>query len=158
MNNMNWLAVYPEIILVVMACIVAIVDLFVTDPGRRPTYWLTQLTIAVVGAVHLSYFNDGLTVYAMQGMVVPYPMVHLVAFFSCVATIVTLVYARPYAESREMLKGELFTLSLFSLLGINIMLSANNFLVVYLGLELMTLSLYALVALRRDHALSTERR
>ena len=83
-------------------------------------------------------------------------MGHLLAFFACVATLVTLVYARPYAESREMLKGELFTLSLFSLLGLSVMLSANNFLVIYLGLELMSLSLYALVALRRDHALSTE--
>ena len=156
MNNMNWLAVYPEIILLTMACIVALVDLWVTDPGRRPTYWLTQLTIAVVGLVHLSYFNDGLTVYAMQGMVVADPMGHLLAFFACVATFITLVYARPYAESREMLKGELFTLSLFSLLGISVMLSANNFLVIYLGLELMSLSLYALVALRRDHAISTE--
>ncbi|MDN3921630.1 NADH-quinone oxidoreductase subunit NuoN [Roseateles violae] len=156
MNNMNWLAVYPEIILLGMACLVALVDLFVSDPGRRPTYWLTQLTIAVVGVVHLCYFNDGLTVYAMQGMVVADPMGHLLAFFSCIATLVTLVYARPYAGSREMLKGELFTLSLFSLLGVNVMLAANNFLVVYLGLELMTLSLYALVALRRDHAVSTE--
>ena len=156
MNNMNWLAVYPEIILLAMACIVALVDLWVTDPGRRPTYWLTQLTIAVVGLVHLSYFNDGLTVYAMQGMVVADPMGHLLAFFACVATLITLVYARPYAESREMLKGELFTLSLFSLLGISVMLSANNFLVIYLGMELMSLSLYALVALRRDHAISTE--
>jgi NADH-quinone oxidoreductase subunit N len=156
MNNMNWLAVYPEIILLAMACVVALVDLWVTDPGRRPTYWLTQLTIAVVGLMHLSYFNDGLTVYAMQGMVVADPMGHLLAFFACIATIATLVYARPYAESRELLKGELFTLSLFSLLGISVMLSANNFLVIYLGLELMSLSLYALVALRRDHAISTE--
>ena len=156
MNHMNWLAVYPEIILLSMACIIALVDLWVTDPGRRPTYWLTQLTIAVVGLVHLSYFNDGLTVYAMQGMVVADPMGHLLAFFACVATGVTLVYARPYAASREMLKGELFTLSLFSLLGISVMLSANNFLVIYLGLELMSLSLYAMVALRRDHALATE--
>ena len=156
MNNMNWLAVYPEIILLAMACIVSLVDLWVTDPARRPTYWLTQLTLVVVAAVHLSYFNDGLTVYAMQGMVVADPMGHLLAFFACVATIVTLVYARPYAESRDILKGELFTLTLFSLLGVCVMLSANNFLVIYLGLELMSLSLYALVALRRDHAVSTE--
>ncbi|WP_077035025.1 NADH-quinone oxidoreductase subunit NuoN [Pelomonas sp. KK5] len=156
MNAMNWLAVYPEVLLVVMACLIAVVDLFVNDPARRPTYWLSQLTIAVVGVMHLSYFNDGLTVYAMQGMVVADPMGHLLAFMACVATIVTLVYARPYAESRDMLKGELFSLTLFSLLGINVMLSANNFLVVYLGLELMSLSLYALVALRRDHAVSTE--
>ncbi|MCV2368996.1 NADH-quinone oxidoreductase subunit NuoN [Roseateles oligotrophus] len=156
MTNMNWLAVYPEVALLLMACVIAMVDLFVTDPARRPTYWLTQLTLAVVAAVHWSYFQDGQTVYAMQGMVVSDPMGHLLAFFACVATIVTLVYARPYAASRELLKGELFSLSLFSLLGICVMLSANNFLVIYLGLELMSLSLYALVALRRDHALSTE--
>lgn len=153
---MNWLAVYPEILLLTMACVVALVDLWVTDPARRPTYWLTQLTLFVVGAIHLAYFNDGLTVYAMQDMVVADPMGHLLAFFACVAVMVSLVYARPYAESRELLKGELFSLSLFSLLGIFVMLSANNFLVIYLGLELMSLSLYALVALRRDHPVSTE--
>ncbi|MEO5696802.1 MAG: NADH-quinone oxidoreductase subunit NuoN, partial [Burkholderiaceae bacterium] len=69
---------------------------------------------------------------------------------------VSLVYARPYAAERAMLTGELFTLSMFSLLGIGVMLSANNFLVIYLGLELMSLSLYALVAMLRDHADATE--
>ena len=156
MNSFNWLAVYPEIILLTMACVVALVDLWVTDPERRPTYWLTQLTLVVVGAMHLSYFNAGETQTAMQGMVVSDPMGHLLAFFACIATLVTLVYARPYAAERDILKGELFTLSLFSLLGICVMLQASNFLVIYLGLELMSLSLYALVALRRDHVISTE--
>lgn len=156
MNDMNWLAIYPEILLLAMGCIVALVDLWVTDEQRRPTYWLTQLTLAVVGGMHFYYFDIGVTTYAMQGMVVADPMGHLLAGFACVATLITLVYARPYAGVREMLKGELFILSLFALLGISVMLSANNFLVVYLGLELMSLSLYALVALRRDHAVSTE--
>jgi len=156
MNSMNWLSVYPEILLLVMACLVAMVDLFVTDEQRRPTYWLTQLTLVVVGAMHLSYFNEGRIETGMQGMIVSDPMGHLLGFFACVATFVTLVYARPYAGVRDILKGELFTLSLLSLLGIMIMLQANNFLVIYLGLELMSLSLYALVALRRDHAGSTE--
>ncbi|MFN3861072.1 MAG: NADH-quinone oxidoreductase subunit NuoN [Roseateles sp.] len=156
MNDMNWLAIYPEILLLAASCIVALVDLWVTDEQRRPTYWLTQLTLLVVAVMHFSYYDNGLTTYAMQGMVVADPMGHLLAGFACVATMITLVYARPYAASRDMLKGELFTLSLLSLLGINVMLSANNFLVIYLGLELMSLSLYALVALRRDHAVSTE--
>ncbi|MGE5865153.1 MAG: NADH-quinone oxidoreductase subunit NuoN, partial [Rhizobacter sp.] len=78
------------------------------------------------------------------------------AFFAALCTMVSLVYARPYAGERDMLKGELFTLSLFSMLGISVMVSANNFLVMYLGLELMSLSLYALIALRRDHAPATE--
>ncbi|HEY0953951.1 MAG TPA: NADH-quinone oxidoreductase subunit NuoN [Roseateles sp.] len=156
MNDMNWLAIYPEILLLAASCIVALVDLWVTDEQRRPTYWLTQLTLLVVAGMHFSYYGAGQTTYAMQGMVVADPMGHLLAGFACIATMVTLVYARPYAASRDMLKGELFTLSLLSLLGINVMLSANNFLVIYLGLELMSLSLYALVALRRDHAVSTE--
>lgn len=156
MNDMNWLAIYPEILLLAMGCVVALVDLWVTDEQRRPTYWLTQLTLVVVGGMHFHYFDQGITTYAMQDMVVADPMGHLLAGFACLATLITLVYARPYAASREMLKGELFILSLFALLGISVMLSANNFLVIYLGLELMSLSLYALVALRRDHAVSTE--
>eukprot|EP01031_Cornospumella_fuschlensis_P050202 gene50202-61432_t len=119
MNDMNWLAIYPEILLLAMGCVVALVDLWVTDEQRRPTYWLTQLTLVVVAGLHFSYFDAGLTTYAMQGMVVADPMGHLLAGFACVATLITLVYARPYAGVREMLKGELFILSLFSLLGIN---------------------------------------
>ena len=92
----------------------------------------------------------------MQRMVVTDPLGHLLGFFAAVAVMVTLAYARAYAAEREMLKGELFTLSLFSLLGISVMVSANNFLMIYLGLELMSLSLYALVALRRDHPPATE--
>ena len=153
---MNWLAVYPEIVLLTMACVVTMVDLWVSDPMRRPTYWLSQATLAVVAAMHLLYFDGGFTLYGMQNMVVTDPMGHLLGFFACIAVMLTLAYARPYAAERDMLKGELFTLSLFSLLGISVMLSANNFLVVYLGLELMSLSLYALVALRRDHAPATE--
>ncbi len=155
MNNMNWLAIYPELVLLVMACVVAMVDLWVKSPRRTPTYWLTQLTLAVVGGLHLSNV-DAPAIYAMQGMVVSDSLGHLLGFFAALALIVTLVYARPYAAEREILKGEFFTLSMFSLMGINVMLSANNFLVIYLGLELMSLSLYALTAMRRDHAQATE--
>jgi len=153
---MNWLAVLPEIVLLTMACVVAMVDLWVRDPRRTPTYLLTQLSLAVVATLHLSLFNAGETVYAMQRMVVADPMGHLLGFFASVAMMITLAYARPYAAGRDMLKGELFTLSMFSLLGIFVMLGANNFLVIYLGLELMSLSLYALTAMRRDHLDATE--
>ena len=156
MNQMNWLAVYPQILLLTMGCVVALVDLWVTDEQRRPTFWLTQATLAAVALLHLAYFQGGFTLYGMKGMVVTDPMGHLLAFFAAVSVMVTLGYARPYLGSRDMLKGEFFSLSLFMLLGISVMTSANNFLVVYLGLELMSLSLYALVALRRDHAVSTE--
>jgi NADH-quinone oxidoreductase subunit N len=153
---MNWLVVSPEILLLVLACAVALVDLFVTDAKRRPTFWLAQVSLGLVAWLHLRNFDSGATLYAMQNMVVSDPMGHLLAFFATVAVIISIAYAQPYIASRDMLKGEFFTLSMFSLLGISVMVSANNFLVVYLGLELMSLSLYALVAMRRDHAVSTE--
>jgi NADH-quinone oxidoreductase subunit N len=156
MDEMNWLAVFPEIVLLTMALVVAMVDLWVTHPRRTPTYLIAQASLAVVALLHLARFDAGASVYAMQRMVVADPMGHLLGFFATLAVMVSLAYARPYAAQRDMLKGELFTLSMFSLLGICVMLSANNFLVIYLGLELMSLSLYALVALRRDHAPATE--
>ncbi|UUX94163.1 NADH-quinone oxidoreductase subunit NuoN [Aquabacterium sp. J223] len=156
MNPINWLLGSPQILLLVLTCAVALVDLGVTDEKRRPTYWLAQASLAAVAALHLWFFDQGDTVYAMQNMMVIDPLGHLLAFFSTVATMVTLAYAQPYIGAREMLKGEFFSLAMFSLLGVSVMTFANNFLVVYLGLELMSLSLYALVALRRDHALSTE--
>jgi NADH-quinone oxidoreductase subunit N len=156
MKDMNWIAVYPVLLLLVMALVVAMVDLWVTDPKRTPTYLLTQISLAAVAGLHLAYFDAGFTVYGLQRMVVTDPMGHLLGLFAAVSTMITLAYARPYAESRDMLRGELFTLALFSLLGIEVMLAANNFLVIYLGLELMSLSLYALTALRRDNAQATE--
>jgi NADH-quinone oxidoreductase subunit N len=153
---MNWPVVLPEIVLLVMACVIAVVDLWVRDPARRPTFWLTQLTMAVVAALHLLHADSGAVQSAMGGMVVGDPLGHLMAFFACLAMMVTVAYAQPYLASREMLKGEFFTLALFALLGILVMCSAHHFLVLYLGLELMSLSLYALTALRRDHAVSTE--
>jgi NADH-quinone oxidoreductase subunit N len=156
MNAMNWQTVYPEIMLLAMACLVTLVDLWVRDQQRRLTFWLTQATLAVVAFMHMNDFNAGLTLYGMQAMVVADPMGHLLGCFAALAMMVSVAYAQPYLAARDMLKGEFFTLSLFVYLGISVMVSANNFLVIYLGLELMSLSLYALTALRRDHALASE--
>jgi NADH-quinone oxidoreductase subunit N len=156
MNAMNWPTVYPEIVLLAMACLITLVDLWVQDEQRRLTFWLTQATLAAVAFMHLNDFNAGLTLYGMQAMVVADPMGHLLAFFAALAMMVSVAYAQAYLAARNMLKGEFFTLSLFVYLGISVMVSANNFLVIYLGLELMSLSLYALTALRRDHAVATE--
>ena len=156
MNSMNWQVLHPEMLLLAMTCVIAIVDLYTTDPKRRLTFWLSQATLVAVAALHLEAMIDGQSLFGMQGMVVADPLGHLLAFFATVCVIATLAYAQPYIGSREMQKGEFYTLSLFSLLGACVMVSANNFLVVYLGLELMSLSMYALTALRRDHAQSTE--
>ncbi|MBN8502919.1 MAG: NADH-quinone oxidoreductase subunit NuoN [Burkholderiales bacterium] len=156
MNPMNYMAAGPEILLLCAALLIAMVDLWVTDPARRVTYYLTQLTLAAYAALHFVAFGQGGTQMALQGMFSADPMTHLLCAVSALAVFAVLLLSRPYAQARELLKGELFTLSLFMLLGVAIMVGATHFLAIYLGLELMSLSLYALVALRRDHAVSTE--
>ena len=156
-DTASWIAVYPEIVLLTMACVILLADLFVKNPARTATHVLSLLTLAVIAYVHAMYAIDGETHYAFGNMVVSDAMGHWLKCFAAISVGVTLVYARPYAQARGMLRGgEMYTLSLFALLGMNVMISGNNFLVIYVGLELLTLSSYALVALRRDHAPSTE--
>ncbi len=156
-DKISLIAVLPEILLLIMACVVTLVDLSVTTPLRRVTYVLTLASLAVVAALCANVAMQGTTVYAFNDMVVNDPMGNWLKCFAALATMVTLVYGRPYAGDRGMLRGgEMFMLSMFSLLGIFVMIGGNNFLVIYLGLELLTLSSYALVALRRDNATATE--
>ncbi|PIT73269.1 NADH-quinone oxidoreductase subunit NuoN [Limnohabitans sp. G3-2] len=157
MDNSSWMTVYPEIVLLVMACVIALVDLFVKSPKRTATYALTLLSLGGVAALHALYADAGHTVYGFGRLVVSDPMGHWLRCFATIAVMVTLVYSRPYAFDRDMLRGgELFSLSMFALLGMSFMISGQNFIVIYLGLELLTLSSYALVALRRDHTQATE--
>jgi NADH-quinone oxidoreductase subunit N len=156
-DKLSWIAVYPEIVLLTMACVIALVDLGVKTPQRTLTYVLTLLTLAVVAAMEAAYAVGGQTFYGFGNMVVSDPMGGWLKCFASITLMITLVYGRPYAAERDMLRGgEFFTLSLFALLGMFVMISGHNFLVIYMGLELLTLSSYALVALRRDNATATE--
>ncbi|WP_101048745.1 NADH-quinone oxidoreductase subunit NuoN [Macromonas nakdongensis] len=156
-DSISLAMVMPEIILLVMTSLIAIYDLFIQSPGRASTHRLTLLTLAVVAGLEAYMASSGQTLSGFGGMVVNDPMAAWLKCFAAVAMIVTLVYARPYAQQRGMLRGgELFSLASYSLLGMFIMISAHHFLVVYLGLELLTLAGYALVALRRDDARATE--
>ena len=156
-DKLSWIAVYPEIILLVMGCVILLVDLWVKSPMRTLTYVLTLVTLGVVAAVEAAYALGGQTFYGFGKMVVVDPMGSWLKCFSAIALMVSLVYGRPYAFDRDMLRGgEFFTLSLFALLGMFVMISGHNFLVIYMGLELLTLCSYALVALRRDNATATE--
>lgn len=157
MDNTSLAVVAPEIILLAMACVIAMVDLGVKSRLRTVTYWLTMATLAVVAWYTGDLASAGNTGYGFGRMVVSDAMGNWLKCFSALAMMVCLVYGRPYAADRDMMRGgELFTLALFALLGIFVMISGNNFLVLYLGLELLTLSSYALVALRRDHTVATE--
>ncbi len=157
MDNTSWMTIYPEIVLLVMACVIALADLFVKSPKRTATYALTLLSLGGVAWLNAMYADAGETVYGFGRLVVSDPMGHWLKCFAAIAVMVTLVYSRPYAADRDMLRGgELFSLSMFALLGMSVMISGQNFLVLYLGLELLTLSSYALVALRRDNGQATE--
>ncbi len=157
MDTTSWMTIYPEIVLLVMACVIALVDLFVKSPRRTATHVLTLVTLGGVALLHALYADAGQTLYGFGRLVVSDPLGHWLKCFASIAVMVTLVYSRPYAADRDMLRGgELFSLSMFALLGMSVMISGQNFLVLYLGLELLTLSSYALVALRRDHAQATE--
>ncbi|MCZ2405784.1 MAG: NADH-quinone oxidoreductase subunit N [Burkholderiales bacterium 68-12] len=156
-DNISWLAIYPEIVLLAMTCVIALVDLGVGSSRRTATYVLSMLTLGVVAVLLGVYAASGNTFYGFGNMVVSDAMGNWLKCFAALAMMVTLVYSRPYAADRGMLRGgELFTLALLSVLGMFIMIGGNNFLIIYLGLELLTLSSYALVALRRDHATATE--
>jgi NADH-quinone oxidoreductase subunit N len=157
MDKTSLAAAAPDIFLLVMACVIAMVDLGVKTRLRNLTYWLTMLTLAVVAWYTGELASRGDTLYGFNRMVVSDSMGNWLKCFATISMMVCLVYGRPYAGERDMLRGgELFTLAMFSLLGIFVMISGSNFLVIYLGLELLTLSSYALVALRRDSAVATE--
>ncbi len=156
MQSLNFLAALPEIVLLVATCVLLVADLFVPDTRRNVTYVLTLAILVLTGAVCWWLLSSGIVTYAFGGMYVTDPMANLLKLVAIIAVALVLVYAQSYARDRGLWKGELFTLSLFSLLGIMLMISANNLLVIYLGLELQALSLYTLVALRRDDARSSE--
>lgn len=146
---------YPELFLLVMACVILVVDLFISDDNRVFTYGLTQFTLA--GCAVLTFFTGNAEpVYTFSGMFVDDLMADALKLLTCLAVITILVYSRAYTVARGMFRGEFFTLALFATLGMMVMISANHLLTLYLGLELLSLSLYAMVALQRDSVQATE--
>lgn len=152
-------SLYPEIFLLTSICLILLLDMFLKDDKRNVTYALSLVTLGVCGALTLSVSQTA-TVFLSNNMFVSDAMSNLLKLFSYIAVGVTFIYGRQYVSDRGMTKGilggEFYVLALFSLLGQMVMISGNNLLVIYLGLELMSLALYALVALRRDHTVSTE--
>lgn len=158
MTNPNLIPVYAEIFLMVAASAILLIDMFMSK--RSLAYYLSLATLAVCGVLSYADYSAGTTVYTFSNMFVSDPMSNLLKLFTYLAVGMTLIYSRQYASERGMLSGnlggEFYVLALFSMLGQMVMISGNNMLIIYLGLELMSLSLYALVAMRRDHAVSTE--
>lgn len=157
LSTLHLVAAYPEILLLILTCVILLLDLFVPGPQRLFTYIASLLSLALIAALSTIYLLDDVTGYAFNGMFVSDPLAHLLKVCAYIAVGLTFIYGRKYIQDRNMLAGgEFYVLGLFSLLGQMIMISANSLLVIYLGLELLSLSLYALVALRRDDFIATE--
>ena len=146
---------YPELFLAVMVCVILLADLFVTDDSRLVTYVLTQLALA--GSFAITWFTSSAEIaYTFSNMFVDDLMSDVLKLAVYLSVMAMLAYSRPYIAARGLLRGEFFTLVLFATLGMMIMISANSLLILYLGLELMSLALYSMVALQRDSSTATE--
>jgi len=145
-----------EIFLLTMTCVILMLDLFIKDKKQTLTFVLTQLTL--VGAAVVTFAtSSGEISYTFSNMYVDDLMGDLLKLLLYLTVIVVLFYSRGYILDRiQMAKSEFYTLTLFATLGMMVMISANHFLTVYIGIELLSLSLYAMVALNRDSVSATE--
>ena len=145
----------PELFVLTMTCVVLIVDLFLTERNRWISYYLALLTL--VGAAFITVrFAVDQRVLAFEGMFVADRLSDILKLAIYLVIGVVFVYSKEYLQRRVLFKGEYFVLSLTGMLGMMVMVSAHSFLSMYLGLELMSLSLYAMVAFDRDSGIASE--
>ena len=145
----------PEIFLLAATCVVLLGDLFLRDKDRWITFALSLLTLAGVAWVTSVTGFDDRTV-GWHGTYVSDPLSTLLKVVACGAVAVAFLYGHNYLQVRRILKGEYYVLGLFALLGIMVLVSANSLVTLYLGVELLALSLYALVAFDRDSGVAAE--
>ncbi len=151
----NFLPALPEMFVLAMACFILILDLFIKQQDRVITYLLSIATL--VGAAILTIsLSDGERHLTFSGSFVSDPMGDVLKVFIYLVTAVVFLYSRDYLKKRDLFKGEYFVLGLFGVLGMMVMVSAHSMLTLYIGLELLSLSLYALVAFQRDSLQATE--
>ena len=148
----------PEILLLLGACVLMIVDLYVKSERRTASFRIAQvvLLLCAVTTFFIQWVSGTSRFHLFNGLFVSDVMSNFLKLMAYLAVSVALMYSRQYLLDRGLLRGEFLTLLLFALLGMMVMISANSFLTVYLGLELMSLCLYSMVALNRDSAASTE--
>lgn len=145
----------PEIMLLILICVLLVADLFVTDKDRSTTFWMTIAAIVITAWSVIASAPDA-RVVLFDGSYVSDSLSQVLKL-ACIGVVgVGFLYARDYLRQNDLMKGEFFLLGLFGLLGMMIMISANSLLTMYLGLETLSLSLYALVAFDRNSAASAE--
>ena len=159
MNGAQILLAAPEIWVLIMACVVMIVDLFLREERRGIIHMLAMLTVifAIIITLRGDYLVDGVRfVTIFNESFIRDPMGDVLKVFSFVIMALIFTYSKFYLRNFKMFRADFFTLSLFALLGVMLLISANSMLMIYLGLELISLSVYALVAFNRDSGRGTE--
>ena len=158
-NLITWASlvpVTPEICLVVAICVVLLVDVFAGEKRAGLTSTLTLLALAVSAALTVRYAHVTERVVLLNGMYVADELAFVLKLAGFLVVAVALLYSRSYLINRNILRGEYYVLALTALLGIFVLVSANSLLTVYLGVELLALSVYAMVAFDRDSGIAAE--
>ncbi|MBE9560672.1 MAG: NADH-quinone oxidoreductase subunit NuoN [Proteobacteria bacterium] len=155
LESLNIAIALPEIFLLSMACLILVVDVYLPAEKRNLTYVLTQFSLIATLALLLSNQTDT-RVLAFNDLFVQDAMADVLKLFIVIISFGVFVYSREYLQARNIFKGEFYVLGLFSIVGMMLMVSANNLLMLYLGLELLSLCLYALVAFNRDNGNASE--
>ena len=159
MNGAQMLLAAPEFWVLVMACVIMIVDLFLREERRAIIHLLAMLTVIFAAILTLrgGYVVDGVqSVTIFKGSFIRDPVGDVLKVFSFVIMGLIFTYSKFYLRTFKMFRADFFTLSLFALLGVMLLISANSMLMIYLGLELISLSVYALVAFDRESGRGTE--
>jgi NADH-quinone oxidoreductase subunit N len=156
LEMLNIHAVLPEIALFLLMSVVLLVDIFGRKEGGGLAHVISLAGLVAIGLWQLVLAADTQTIYAMNGLVVADSMSAFLKGSAALAGAVTLAYSKHYIVDRQIAAGEFHILALMALLGQFVMISGNSLLTIYLGIELLSLALYALVALRRDSAVAVE--
>ena len=151
----EWIRATPEIFLVCAISVILVVDVFLPPARRRATFYLTMLALLGTALCSLYYGAGERTTLLFDGFVSD-PAGNALKLFAYAIVALVFLYSRDYLEREGLYKGEYFILGLFALLGIMVMISANSLLILYLGLELLSLALYALVAFDRESSIAAE--
>ncbi|MCK4709093.1 MAG: NADH-quinone oxidoreductase subunit NuoN [Gammaproteobacteria bacterium] len=151
----NLLPALPEMVMLGMACLVLIVDLFLPQEKRGFTLLLSLLTLILVGIATV-YVSPASSISTFGGSFILDKLAVTLKLSVYVVTFMVFVYSRDYLKDLKIYKGEYYVLGLFAVLGMMIMISAHSFLLIYLGLELLSLSLYAMIASNRDSVIASE--
>lgn len=153
--DLNLLPAAPDMVLTAVLFAVLLIDLWLKDSQRWLTCFLAIVGVLATACVQCAVWH-GTPQSAFHGMFVLDGMAQVAKLCLYAVVVALFIYSQSYLKARKMYQGEFYTLTLFALLGMNIMVSASHFLTLYVGLELLSLALYALIALRRQDGNATE--